>query len=79
MLLHRLNEAFPALCSGPESPDEPFTAYAARLSGELTRLRNHPVGRIVFPFFCPLDFLLLFPLPALPADLPAFRPVGASS
>ncbi len=61
MLLHRLNEAFPALCSGPESPDEPFTAYAARLSGELTRLRNHPVGRIVFPFFCPLDFLLLFP------------------
>ena len=61
MLLHRLNEAFPALCSGPESPDEPFAVYASRLAGELRRLRNHPVRHIVFSRFCPLDFLLLFP------------------
>lgn len=61
MLLHRLNEAFPALCSGPESPDEPFSIYASRLSGELLRLREQPVRQIAFSAFCPLDFLLLFP------------------
>ena len=61
MLLHRLNEAFPALCTGPESPDESFFVYASRLSGELMRLREHPVRHIAFPFCCPLDFLLLFP------------------
>ncbi len=61
MLLHRLNEAFPALCTGPESPDESFFVYASRLSGELMRLREHPVRYIAFPFCCPLDFLLLFP------------------
>ena len=61
MLLHRLNEAFPALCSGPESPDESFSRYASRLSGELMRLREQPVRRIAFSSFCPLDFLLLFP------------------
>ena len=61
MLLHRLNEAFPALCTGPESPDESFFVYASRLSGELMRLREHPVRHIAFSFCCPLDFLLLFP------------------
>ena len=61
MLLRQLNETFPALCSGPASPDEPFAIYASRVSGELMRLREHPVGQIAFPFFCPLDFLLLFP------------------
>ena len=61
MQLHRLNEGFPALCTGPESPDEPFSGYASRLSGELLRLREQPVRRIALPAFCPLDFLLLFP------------------
>ena len=61
MLLRQLNEAFPAICSGPESPMEPFSVYASRVSGELMRLRAHPVRHIGFSFFCPLDFLLLFP------------------
>ncbi len=61
MLLHRLNEAFPALCSGPASPNEAFAVYASRLSRELMRLRDRPVRSIAFSFFCPLDFLLLFP------------------
>ena len=61
MQLHRLNEAFPAISSGPESPDEPFAVYAARLYGELMRLQEHPVRHVGFSFLCPLDFLLLFP------------------
>ena len=61
MQLHRLSEAFPALCSGPESLDEPFPVYASRLSGELMRLGEHPVRHLAFSACCPLDFLLLFP------------------
>lgn len=61
MLLHQLNEMFLALCAGSEAPEESFAIYASRVSGELMRLREHPVRQIAFPFFCPLDFLLLFP------------------
>ena len=61
MQLHQLSKAFPALCTGPASPEETFCVYASRLSGELLRLREHPVRQIAFAGFCPLDFLLLFP------------------
>lgn len=61
MQLHLLNEAFPALSCGPDSPEEPFSVYAARLSAELMRLQEQPVRHIAFPFVCPLDFLSLFP------------------
>ena len=69
MQLHRLNEVFPALGSGPETPEESFSGYAARLSGELMRLREHPVRRLTFPLCCALEFLLLFPRERRPALL----------